>query len=52
MDEENKQFIEHVNPHALKDMAGRMLEAIQQSLWKAPVTDMEAGLQQIVLQSE
>jgi cobaltochelatase CobN len=52
MDEENKQFIEQANPHALKDMAERMLEAIQRGLWKAPSNDMKEGLRQIVLQSE
>lgn len=52
MDEENKQFIEHANPHALKDMAERMLEAIQRGLWTAPSKDVHEGLQEIVLQSE
>jgi cobalamin biosynthesis Mg chelatase CobN len=33
-------------------MATRMLEAIQRGLWKTPSTDMQAGLQQIVLQAE
>lgn len=52
MEKENKQFVEQANPHALKDMAERMLEAIQRGLWKAPSTDMQEGLMQIVLQSE
>jgi cobaltochelatase CobN len=52
MDSANKKFIEQANPHALKDMAERMLEAIQRGLWKAPSSDMQTGLQEIVLECE
>ncbi|GAC1599420.1 MAG: hypothetical protein NVS3B8_11970 [Chitinophagaceae bacterium] len=52
MDEENKRFIENANPHALRDMAERMLEALQRGLWKEPSIATHEFLQKVVLQCE
>ncbi len=35
-DPENRAFMERSNPHALKEMAERLLEAQQRGLWQAP----------------
>ncbi|MGB3907517.1 MAG: cobaltochelatase subunit CobN [Methanomethylovorans sp.] len=34
-DEETKQWIEENNPYALRQMAGRLLEAVQRGMWDA-----------------
>lgn len=36
MNEENREFLERSNPNALKEMAERLLEAQQRSLWAEP----------------
>lgn len=50
--EENRQFIEQVNPWALKDMTERMLEAIQRGMWKQPGKDTLERLQQLFVDHE
>ena len=35
-DEKNRQFMEENNPHALEEMAERLLEATQRGLWQSP----------------
>ncbi|NML40402.1 cobaltochelatase subunit CobN [Chitinophaga sp. G-6-1-13] len=50
--DDNRQFLEKFNPHALQDMAGRMLEAIQRGLWKEPSADTAEGLKNMYLQQE
>jgi cobaltochelatase CobN len=52
MDPENRAFLRENNPWALKDMAERMLEAIQRGLWKAPKPETRQGLQELLLISE
>ena len=49
---ENKEFIEKVNPWALKDMSERMLEAIQRGMWKEPKPETVERLQQLLIDSE
>jgi cobaltochelatase CobN len=49
---ENKEFIEKVNPWALKDMSERMLEAIQRGMWKQPKPETVEKLQQLLIDSE
>ncbi|SHN15856.1 cobaltochelatase subunit CobN [Chitinophaga sp. CF418] len=51
-DEENRQFIEQVNPWALKDMTERMLEAIQRGMWKQPEKETLERLQQLFVDQE
>lgn len=51
-DEENRQFIEQVNPWALKDMTERMLEAIQRGMWKQPEEATLARLHQLFVDQE
>ncbi|PSL26396.1 cobaltochelatase subunit CobN [Chitinophaga ginsengisoli] len=51
-DEENRQFIEQVNPWALKDMTERMLEAIQRGMWKHPEKETLERLQQLFVDQE
>ena len=36
LDRENREFLERANPHALKEMAERLLEAQQRGLWQQP----------------
>ncbi|MCJ1807189.1 cobaltochelatase subunit CobN [Flavobacterium covae] len=49
---ENKEFIEKVNPWALKDMTERMLEAIQRGMWKNPKSETFEKLQQLFIDIE
>ena len=51
-DEDNRQFIEQVNPWALKDMTERMLEAIQRGMWKQPEKETLERLQQLFVDQE
>lgn len=50
--EENKKFIEDVNPWALKDMTERMLEAIQRGMWENPKPETLEKLQKLFVDSE
>ncbi|SFW35097.1 cobaltochelatase subunit CobN [Chitinophaga sancti] len=50
--EENRQFIEQVNPWALKDMTERMLEAIQRGMWQAPKPETLEKLQSMFVDME
>jgi cobaltochelatase CobN len=50
--EDNRQFIEQVNPWALKDMTERMLEAIQRGMWKHPDKETLERLQQLFVDHE
>ncbi|MBW8687095.1 cobaltochelatase subunit CobN [Chitinophaga rhizophila] len=50
--EENRQFIEQVNPWALRDMTERMLEAVQRGMWKQPAQETIERLQQLYIQQE
>ena len=52
LDEANRHFIEESNPHALKDMAERMLEAMQRGLWKEPNESIREQLETLLIQSE
>jgi cobaltochelatase CobN len=36
LDPENRSFLEKSNPHALREMAERLLEAQQRGLWQDP----------------
>ncbi|PWV56194.1 cobaltochelatase subunit CobN [Chitinophaga sp. S165] len=51
-DDDNRQFIEQVNPWALKDMTERMLEAIQRGMWKHPERETLERLQQLFIDQE
>ena len=35
-DQQNREFLEQHNPHALEEMAERLLEATQRGLWQDP----------------
>ncbi|MFC3151060.1 cobaltochelatase subunit CobN [Litoribrevibacter euphylliae] len=48
-DEENKAFMEQNNPHALEEMAERLLEATQRGLWQEP-GDYADKLQDLLLE--
>jgi cobaltochelatase CobN len=52
LDGENRAFLREKNPWALKDMAERMLEAIQRGLWKAPKPETSQSLRDLLLESE
>lgn len=50
-DQETRDWIERVNPYALRQMAGRLLEAAQRGMWDAS-DDVVERLQAIYLDSE
>ncbi|SFD48845.1 cobaltochelatase CobN subunit [Chitinophaga sp. CF118] len=50
--EDNREFIEQVNPWALKDMTERMLEAVQRGMWKEPKPETLERLQALFVETE
>jgi cobaltochelatase CobN len=48
-DADNQAFLQEHNPHALEEMAERLLEACQRGLWQEP-GDSEVKLQQLLLE--
>jgi len=48
-DRQNRAFLEEHNPHALEEMAERLLEACQRGLWQEPGESADA-LQQMLLE--
>lgn len=52
LEEINRNFLQQANPHALQDMSGRMLEAIQRGLWKEPKEEIKEQLTQLFLAQE
>ncbi|WP_406657140.1 cobaltochelatase subunit CobN [Methanolobus sp. ZRKC2] len=50
-DEETKQWIEENNPYALRQMAGRLLEAVQRGMWDADDETVQK-LTEIYLETE
>jgi cobaltochelatase CobN len=56
LDEDTRQFLEQHNPNAMKEMAERLLEAMQRGMWAEPgeyrqfmediILDADAGLEQ------
>lgn len=51
LDADNREFLRQHNPHALRDMAERLLEAQQRGLWQEPGAYAEA-LEHLLLDSE
>lgn len=51
LDEENRAFLKAHNPHALRDMAERLLEAQQRGLWQAPGAYRQA-MEDVLIDSE
>ena len=47
-DADNQQFLQQHNPHALEEMAERLLEATQRGMWQAP-GDYAQALQNLLL---
>ncbi len=45
-------FVKEKNPHALRDIAERLLEAQQRGLWKSPTSETIKQLKNIITQSE
>lgn len=50
-DEETRKWIEESNPYALREMASRLLEAIQRGLWEAD-EEMRRRIQSVYLDAE
>ena len=42
LDEKNRDFLESVNPNAMKEMAERLYEAIQRGMWSEPGSSKKA----------
>nr|WP_276583563.1 cobaltochelatase subunit CobN [Pseudomonas sp. RIT-PI-S] len=51
LDAQNREFLRQHNPHALRDMAERLLEAQQRGLWQQPGAYRQA-LEDLLLDSE
>lgn len=51
-DSSNREFIENVNPWALKDMTERLLEAIQRGMWKNPDKNIKERLESLFVALE
>lgn len=51
LDRENRAFCAEHNPSALREMAERMLEAIQRGMWREP-GDHRAALEDVLLDAE
>ena len=52
MDPVNREFLDKVNPWALRDMSERLLEAIQRGMWKHPDPATREKLEAIYLAAE
>lgn len=52
LSESLQQFFQEKNPWALRDMAGRLLEAIERGLWEKPSEEMISQLRQVYLKFE
>jgi cobaltochelatase CobN len=52
LDEGVRAFLKRSNPWALKDIAGRLLEAIRRGMWESPSEEMWAALEAAYLQAE
>ncbi|WP_196889251.1 cobaltochelatase subunit CobN [Aureivirga sp. CE67] len=52
LNEENKKFIEQVNPWALKDMSERLLEAMQRGMWENPTEEIKKKVEDLYLEGE
>ncbi|MBM2811615.1 MAG: cobN, partial [Chloroflexi bacterium] len=52
LDPEMQRFFRDHNPWALRDVAGRLLEAMDRALWKNPTAEMRAALQSAYLTAE
>ena len=50
-DEETRKWMEECNPHALREMASRLLEAVQRGMWE-PSELMKEKLNSIYLETE
>jgi cobaltochelatase CobN len=52
MDQAMRAFFERSNPWALKDVSGRLLEAISRGLWESPSDAARRELQQAFLAAD
>ncbi len=52
LDAEMQAFFARSNPWALKDMSGRLLEAIERGLWASPPDELRVALEQAYLGAE
>ncbi|MGH2599110.1 MAG: cobaltochelatase subunit CobN, partial [Dehalococcoidia bacterium] len=52
LDEGVRDFLKQSNPWAMKDIAGRLLEAIGRGMWESPSEEMRAALEAAYLQAE
>ncbi len=51
-DAETRDFLHRANPWALRDIAGRLLEAAERGLWERPDEALLAALRGTVLEVE
>jgi len=51
LDPENRAFLAHHNPSALREMTERLLEAMQRGMWREP-GDYRDALESLLLDAE
>jgi cobaltochelatase CobN len=51
-DTASQEFLEKSNPWALREMTGRLLEAIERDMWEKPAQDVVERLKQVYLSNE
>ncbi|MGH9341679.1 MAG: cobaltochelatase subunit CobN [Acidobacteriota bacterium] len=52
IDEQSRRFLEKSNPWAMREMAGRLLEAADRQMWEAPAPETLEQLREIYLATE
>jgi cobaltochelatase CobN len=52
LDDELRAFLERSNPWVLRDMAGRLLEAISRGLWESPSDEIRRALEEAYLRAD
>ena len=52
IDQENREFLEKVNPWALRDMSERLLEAMKRGMWQNPNPETREKLEGIYVEAE
>jgi cobaltochelatase CobN len=52
LDPAMQEFFARSNPWAMRDIAERLMEAIQRGMWSAPTEEMSAAIRQAYLQAD
>jgi len=52
LDDENREFLEDVNPWAIRSMTERLLEAMDRDMWEDPDEELVEALEELYLENE